>query len=69
MYELKFTAVNECGMKQWPTEVPTWILEPVGRHKKHHRFPDSEVAEIQEVLDTHAAESNEDDLEQIPPKR
>jgi len=32
-------------------------------------FPDSEVGEIQEVLDTHAAESNEDDLEQIPLKR
>jgi hypothetical protein len=45
----------------------------VGRHKKHPRipegFPDSEVAKIQEVLDSHGAESNEDDLEQIPPKR
>jgi len=60
-------------MQQWPAEVPTWIRQPVGRHKEHPRipdgFPDSEVAEIQEVLDTHAAESNEDDLEQIPPKR
>jgi len=59
-------------MKQWPAEVPTWFRQPVGRHKEHPRipgFPDSEVADIQEVLDTHAAESNEDDLEQIPPKR
>jgi hypothetical protein len=59
--------MNDCGMKQWPAEVPMWIRQPVRRHKKRHRipegFPDSEVAEIQEVLDTHVAESNEDDLE------
>jgi hypothetical protein len=49
------------------------ILQPVGRLKKRPRipegFPDSEVAKIQEVLNSNAAESNEDDLEQIPPKQ
>jgi hypothetical protein len=49
------------------------ILQQVGRHKKRPRipegFPDSEVAKIQEVLNSNAAESIEDDLEQIPPKQ
>jgi hypothetical protein len=69
---MKFTALNGCGTKLWPAKVPTWIRQLVGRHRKHPRipagFPDSEMAEIQ-VLDTLAAESNEDDLEKIPPKR
>lgn len=43
--------------------------EDIKKHPRIPGFPDSEVAEIQEVLDTHAAESNEDGLEQIPPKR
>jgi hypothetical protein len=45
IHKLKLTTLNGCGMKQRPEEVPTWIRQPVGRHKKHPRiqevFPDS----------------------------